>query len=144
MTGLPREPWTFGEPYTTIIRNFLELRYRLLPYWYSLAWQASQTGQPLVKPLFWLNPGDPILYNVDDMFMLGDAILVAPVLAAGATERTIDIPPGQWFNFWDDTLYQASDKIVVSAPLEKMPIFIKAGKSSPTGKRYTYASPVYL
>ena len=144
MTGLPREPWTFGEPYTTIIRYFLEFRYRLLPYWYSLAWQASQTGRPLVKPLFWLNPADPNLYNADDMFLLGDAILVAPVLEAGATERTIDLPPGQWHNFWDDTVYQASDKIVVSAPLDKMPIFIKAGKILPLYEEDTLTLHLYI
>jgi alpha-glucosidase len=83
ISSFPREPWSFGEPYTTIARKYLTIRYQLLPYWYSLAWQAKQTGTPLVKPLFWLDPLTTKFYNTDDAFILGDALLVAPVLEEG-------------------------------------------------------------
>lgn len=145
ITSSPREPWRFGEPYTTIIRKFLKLRYRLLPYWYSLAWQANQTGEPLIKPLFWFSPSDPRYYNTDDSFVVGDALLVAPVCAQRAITRSITLPPGYWYNFWDDTLLKSSGEgINVSAPIEIMPIFAKAGKILPIQDGETLTLHLYM
>ncbi len=83
-----REPWVYGEPYTAIIRNYLRLRYRLLPYLYSLAWEISQNGQPFVRPLFWNEPRAAALWQIDDEFMLGDSLLIAPLLEEGRPRRT--------------------------------------------------------
>ncbi|MGQ0569990.1 MAG: TIM-barrel domain-containing protein, partial [Armatimonadota bacterium] len=79
-----REPWHFGEPSLGIAREVLKNRYRLLPYLYTLAWEASQTGHPLVRPLFWPDAQDPDLWGVQDAFLLGDALLIAPVLEEGS------------------------------------------------------------
>ncbi len=99
-----RHPWTFGEPYTTHLSAALLLRQRLLPYIYTQAWIASQSGAPLVRPLFWLEPQNPELWMVDDAFLFGECFLVAPVCTAGAINRNVPLPAGSWFDFWNDEL----------------------------------------
>ncbi|MFX0145472.1 MAG: glycoside hydrolase family 31 protein, partial [Candidatus Hodarchaeota archaeon] len=123
----PREPWTFGEPYLTIIRDFLGLRYKLLPYFYTLAWHANQSGHPLVRPLFWHDIEDPNLWAVDDAFLLGENLLVAPIFEECAGSRVLVLPKGNWFNFWDDTIIQGPGKVELDASLERIPLFVSAG-----------------
>ena len=129
----PREPWVYGEPYTSIIRNYLSLRYRLLPYLYTLAWQQATRGTPLIRPLFWDDWRIPALRAVDDAFLLGDALLIAPVLEEKAAQRQITLPPGQWYNFWDDTLLvaDANRTYMAKTPLEQIPVFVRAGSILP-------------
>ena len=112
-----RAPWTYGEPYLSIIRQFLQLRYRLLPYFYTLAWEATQKGYPPVRPAFWSNSDDPALWGVDDAFFLGDALLVCPIFEEGAREaelatpvasRQAQLPKGRWYRFWDDGVIEGS------------------------------------
>ncbi len=126
-----REPWVFGEPATSIVRKFLELRYRLMPLLYTLAWQASQRGIPIVRPLFWLDPGNPELWGDEDVFLLGDSILVAPVLEEGARTLTVRLPKGDWYTFWEDNCLQGSRRIQLPAPLERIPLLVKAGSLLP-------------
>ncbi|UCF62586.1 MAG: alpha-glucosidase, partial [Anaerolineaceae bacterium] len=111
----PREPWVFGEPYLTIIRDFLGLRYKLLPYFYTLAWQSHQYGHPMVRPLFWHDVEDPNLWGIDDAFLLGKNLLVAPILEESASSRHLVLPKGNWFNFWDDTILQGPGEVETSA-----------------------------
>ncbi|MBE9193184.1 glycoside hydrolase family 31 protein [Gloeocapsopsis crepidinum LEGE 06123] len=124
----PRTPWSFGEPYLSIAREFLQLRYRLLPYFYTLAWEATQTGHPLMRPLFWYDYDDERLWDIDDAFFLGDALLVCPVVESGVRSRNVILPKGHWYNFWDDTLLEGENQITLDAPLEKIPLLVKAGK----------------
>jgi alpha-glucosidase len=126
-----REPWTFGEPYLTIIREFLILRYKLLPYLYTLAWYASQSGHPMVRPLFWHHVEDPNLWAVDDAFLLGEKLLVAPIFEESASSRSLILPEGTWFNFWDDTLLEGPDKVELDVSLERIPLFVSAGTVLP-------------
>lgn len=144
VTSMPREPWSFGEPFTTIMKNFMKLRYQLMPYWYSLAWQAHQTGAPLIRPLFWLDHTDRNLLNVDDSFMLGDSLLVAPVLEEGAKNRKINLPQGSWYNFWDDAYNEATEILEIPTPLEKIPLFIKAGKIIPLHEKDTLNLHIFI
>lgn len=131
--GTPaREPWSFGEPTLSICRDFLKLRERLLPYFYTLAWQATQTGAPLVRPLFWGEPGNAELWEVDDAFLLGDALLVAPVLQPQATSRSIHLPAGAWYNFWDDSVMEAAPVVESRLTLERIPVLVRAGTVLPT------------
>jgi alpha-glucosidase len=128
-----REPWTFGREMLDLLRETLRLRYRLLPYYYTLAWQTHQTGLPLLRPLFWSDPTDPALWDCDDAFLLGDALLVAPVLDEGASERTIAcFPPGAWYSFWDDQQQRGSTSATVAAPLGRLPLFVRGGHLLPT------------
>ena len=125
----PREPWVFGEPYTSIIRNYLRLRYRLLPYLYSLAWEASQNGHPIVRPLFWDHPQSAALWQIDDAFMLGEALLVAPLMEEGQKSRSVHLPEGQWFGLWDDKRY--SGTVEIESGLDNIPVFVRAGSLLP-------------
>jgi alpha-glucosidase len=122
-----REPWVFGEPTTRIVRDFLALRYRLMPYLYTLAWQASQKGLPIVRPLFWLDPGNWELWQAEDSFLLGDSLLVAPILEAGAQTRQVWLPQGDWYDFWDDAHLQGPKLAHLSASLERIPLLVRAG-----------------
>ncbi len=124
-TTARREPWSFGEPFTTIIRRFLRLRHQLMPYLYTLAWHTSQTGYPLVRPLFWSDPADQRLWDVDDAFLLGGSLLVAPILEEGQTQRSLELPAGRWYSLWDDTLFQGPGKIDLQASLETIPVLVR-------------------
>lgn len=126
-----RSPWTYGEPTLSIIRQFLELRDRLLPYFYTLSWEATQKGYPPVRPVFWADPTDPTLWDVDDAFLLGDALLVCPVADAGGRSRPVILPHGNWYNYWDDALLTGATSISMAAPLEQIPLLVKAGTMLP-------------
>ncbi len=127
----PREPWRFGEPYLSIVRHFARLRLRLMPYLYTLAWEAAQRGWPLVRPLWWHTPDQADLWTVDDAFLLGNALLVAPVTEPGAEKRGVRFPPGRWVDFWDGTVIQGDTWQTVAAPLERLPLFVRAGAILP-------------
>jgi len=129
--NFPRNPWTFDEPYTRILRDFMTLRYRLLPYFYTLAWEATEHGNPPVRPLFWANPHRPNLWDIDDSFLLGDALLVCPVLGEGVQTRSAYLPPGDWYDFWTDRRLAGEQTVQLDAPLERLPLLVKAGSLLP-------------
>ena len=126
-----REPWVYGEPFTSIIRSFLRLRYRLLPYFYSLAWQTHKTGVPIIRPLFWNHPKVQNLWEIDDAFLLGDNLLVAPVLQADAHQRTITLPPGTWVDFWTGKNFQGGSQVEAPVSLDTIPLLVRAGAILP-------------
>ena len=127
-TGTPRrEPWVYGEPYTSIVRDFLNLRRRLMPYLYTLAQEAAQTGAPLMRPLFW---DFPEMADVDDQFMLGDSLLVAPVLREGAESRRVTLPPGEWHSWWGEGVWEGESEVEVTVTIERIPLFVQEGRGS--------------
>ncbi len=130
-TTPPREPWCFGEPALGIARSFLRLRCRLRPYLYTLAWEAAQRGHPLARPLFWPDAPDPDLWDVDDAYLLGPALLVAPIVDEGAREREVHLPRGGWHDFWDDTHHEGPGQVRLAAPLERIPLLVRAGSVLP-------------
>lgn len=127
----PREPWSYGEPTTSIIRKFLKLRYSLIPYFYTLSWKTSQSGIPPVRPLFWEAPNDPQLWDIGDEFMFGNSMLVAPILYKGAASRPVTLPPGVWYSFWDDRILAGPGTYSIEATSEVIPIFIRGGSILP-------------
>jgi alpha-glucosidase len=132
-----REPWEWGERVLPILRDLLRLRYRLMPYWYTAAWKTSQTGEPIVRPLFWDHPQDPDYWEIEDTFLLGDSLLVAPVLTEGSRERTVRLPPGSWHDFWGDRVFPGSKQVTLDAPLSRIPVLVRGGSILPLeeGKR---------
>lgn len=134
-TSLPREPWVFGEPYSTMVRGIIEEHYRLLPYLYSLMAHASASGSPALSPLMFHFPKDERTYTSDTDFMLGPSLLVAPVVAEGATTRTVYLPAGtEWFNAAAaDQRLPGGTVQTVDAPLDRTPLFIRAGAVIPKG-----------
>jgi alpha-glucosidase len=126
-----QEPWSFGEPYESICRRWLELRYELLPYIYTSAWQATRTGLPMMRPLALAFPNNIRTYSLDDQFLLGDALMAAPIGHPGQTSRRVYLPNGPWYDFW--TSERVSGEVTADAPLELMPLFVRAGSVLPRG-----------
>jgi alpha-glucosidase len=126
-----QEPWAFGEPYGSICRRWIELRYELLPYLYTAAWQASQTGLPMMRPLALAFPEDIRTHSLDDQFLLGDALLAAPIGRPGQRARRVYLPGRDWYDFW--TGERLGGDLIADAPLERMPLYVRAGSVLPMG-----------
>ncbi|MCJ2543332.1 glycoside hydrolase family 31 protein [Thermostichus vulcanus] len=127
----PHEPWCFGPEVEAICRQAIELRYQLLPYLYSLFWESSQTGAPILRPLLYEFPDDPQTYDLSDQAMLGSWLLAAPVVRPGVRQRAVYLPAGTWFDWWTGQSYHGPTHILAPAPLAHMPLFVRAGAIFP-------------
>jgi alpha-glucosidase len=127
----PRVPWNYGDRVLDIVRDFLNIRRALLPYLYTLAWESTQSGAPLVRPLCWDTAAPMSLWAVDDTFCLGDALLIAPIVIKGQQTRSIPLPPGDWYEFWSDRYWTEQPQITVPITLDRIPILVKAGSILP-------------
>ncbi|MEV0001514.1 TIM-barrel domain-containing protein [Micromonospora sp. NPDC050980] len=127
----PREPWAFGERAEGIVRDLLELRYRLLPYLWTEAERCGRTSLPMVRALFVEWPDDPVAHRVDDAYLLGDRLLVAPVLEQGAVSRRVYLPAGHWIDWWTGQRHEGGRWVVADAPLERIPLFLRGGTALP-------------
>jgi alpha-D-xyloside xylohydrolase len=103
----PREPWEYGEAFTDMYRRTLETRYRLMPYIYAEAHKASDEGHPMLRSLFFEYPDDPTSWTIDDQFMLGSKLLVAPLIESGDT-RQVYLPPGTWIDYQTGAVYEGT------------------------------------
>lgn len=126
-----QEPWSFGEQVEQIGKEYVSLRYRLLNHIYNLFYRSSLTGEPVFRPLIFDYQEDAKVYNLNDQFLLGDSMLIAPVLQPGKDCREVYLPVGQWYDFHTDEIYSGGRSILADAPIEKMPIFIKASSILP-------------
>jgi alpha-glucosidase len=126
-----REPWAFGEDTLTIARKALRLRQTLMPYIYSQAWVTSTQGIPLMRPTFWADPADEDLWQIDDQFMLGDALLVAPVLIPGAPERQVTLPTGSWVEFHSGEVFEGPGEITLPVEMDRIPVLVRGGSLLP-------------
>jgi alpha-D-xyloside xylohydrolase len=128
------EVWSYGKQAEPILAKYLKLRYQLLPYTYSVAYRSYQTGAPYMRALFMDFPGDPNAANIPDEYMYGPAFLVAPVTEQGATHRTVYLPAGcDWYNYWTNERLHGGQTIVADAPIDTLPLFVKAGGIVPLG-----------
>lgn len=126
-----QEPWSFGERYERAIQSAIALRYRLLPYLYTAVAQSAFTGVPIVRPLFTAEPHNPHLRSIDDCYLLGDKLLVAPILEEHALRRTVYLPEGDWYNFHTNQRYEGGKLISVEGDLDTLPLFVKSGTALP-------------
>ncbi len=101
-TAPPREPWRYGSEVVRQVRQLLEFRQSLTPYLYTLAAEAAQGGLPWMRPVFWFDPSDSRLWDIEDSFGLGSHLLAAPILGPGLTTRGLILPSGGWYDYWDD------------------------------------------
>lgn len=128
ITGGPNEVWSFGDEAYEIMRAHLLLRERLRPYLATLAEAAHETGAPLMRPLFFDFPADEATWSIDDEFLLGPDILVAPVTEAGARSRAVYLPIGiEWREAATGTTRPGGTTIEAAAPLEHLPVFTRVG-----------------
>lgn len=126
-TSCRKEPWSFGPEVEALVRAAIERRMRLLPTLYALFHEAASLGLPVVRPLFFADPQDPALRAIDDQFLLGDALLVAPIVEKGKTSRTVVLPRGGWYAFPDGAKRVTARRRKVRAPLGILPMFARAG-----------------
>ena len=135
------EPWKYGQTVEDNMRKMLNLRYRLLPYIYSEAWQVTKNGSTMMRALVMDFNGDTDAVKQPYEYMFGKAFLVAPITEAGATQRDVYLPKSaDWFDFWTGKRIKGGQTIKAEAPLNKIPLFIKAGSIVPMGSIIQYSS----
>jgi alpha-D-xyloside xylohydrolase len=126
-TGAPNEPWSFGDDVYEVLRQWLALRERLRPYVMDAMRAAHEEGLPPMRPLFLNYPGDETAWAVDDQFMLGDDILVAPVVTQGATQRRVYLPETEagWLDAWTGEQVDGGQWLTAPAPLHRIPVYVR-------------------
>jgi alpha-D-xyloside xylohydrolase len=129
------EVWSYGKQAEPILEKYLRLRYELMPYIYSLGHFSNQTGAPFMRGLFMDFGDDPKVANIGDEYMFGPSLLVAPVTEQGRTSREVYLPAGaDWFNFWTNERVHGGQAVMVNAPIEIIPLFVRAGSILPMGE----------
>ena len=128
-----RKPWSHNAQVFESFKRHVELRYRLLPYYHQLGWEAWQTGIPHMRPLFLEFPGDERLLPVFDQVMLGSALMLCPVVQSRARKRRVIFPAGTWYDFWTDEKIEGGPNGQVDAPIDRLPLFVRGGSILPMG-----------
>jgi alpha-glucosidase len=138
MDSPDHEPWRYGKYYEDIIRKYLKLRYRLLPFLYTVLEESHRTGMPMFRPLLLNYQEDENTLGIDDEFMIGGDLLVAPILKPNLTTRLVYLPAGIWFDYWTGARHEGGRMIRVEAPLETVPFFVRGGAILPLGPEMNY------
>lgn len=129
--NIPSEAALHPDPYKNIVRRYIQFRYSLLPYNYTLGYQQARYGKPLVRPLFYENNSDENLFKAENEYLWGENILVAPVIEKGQMERKLYLPEGKWYAYLNDSIISGKQWITQSVSLNDIPIFIKDGSFIP-------------
>lgn len=135
-----REPWSFGKRNLEIIRKYLNLRYELMPFYYTLAYESHTTGMPMMRPVSCIDPE----YDgpEDSCFILGESVLVFPVFEPHYTSMEIKLPEGKWYYFWDDSLHE--DHVSLAINTGVLPVFVREGSIIPAGMNGKITLHIYL
>lgn len=126
-----QEPWAYDEETLNINRKYIKLRYKLLPYFYDLMWKGESTGLPIMRPLVLHYAEDKNVHEINDEFLVGENILVAPILEQGKKYRALYLPKGRWIDYWTKEDIEGGKIVLKDAPLDICPIYIKAGSIIP-------------
>lgn len=149
-TGPGKEYWRFDSATQSIWRTYVDLRYRLMPYLYSVTWQVTSAGGSILRPLVLDFADDKQALNIGDQYLYGSAIMVNPVTTQGATTRAVYLPGKQnWYDFWTGATESPGKSIDAAAPLDRMPLYVRAGSILPLGPLIQYtgekpADPIEL
>ena len=139
-TGKGKEMWRFDEPTQKILLDYDRLRYHLLPYIYSVAWQVTRNGYTMMRPLVMDFANDEKVYEIADQYMFGPAMMVNPVIEAGAKSRSVYLPvDSMWYDFWTGKTFEGGQAVETKASIETMPLFVRAGSIIPYGPAVQYA-----
>jgi alpha-D-xyloside xylohydrolase len=134
------EPWKYGQTVEDNMRTMLNLRYRLMPYIYSEAWQVTDKGSTMMRPLVMDFLDDATAISQPYEYMFGKSILVAPITEAGVNEWDVYLPKSNsWYDFWTGKRFEGGQTIHTAAPLNKIPMFVRSGSIVPMGKFTEYA-----
>jgi len=123
--------WAWGDAVRDAARDAVQLRYRLLPYLYAAFLQAAETGAPVQRPLVFDFQYDPVVRSLDDQFLLGSDLLVAPVLAQGTTSRQVYLPAGTWHDWHTGEVHEGPRWVVAPTPMERIPLYARGGAVVP-------------
>lgn len=133
------ELWSYPQV-EPILVEYDRLRYRLMPYLYSLAWKVTSEDYTIERPLVMDWRTDSRVLDIGDEFMFGPALLVSPVVTAGATSRSVYLPAAaRWYDFWTGTTVEGGRRMDAAAPLDRIPLFVRAGSLIPMGPQIEYA-----
>lgn len=133
-----QEPWRLGEEVVDIYRKYVGLRYRFLPYIYDLFYKGETTGLPIMRPLVLHYPQDENVRNLNGEFLVGENLLVAPVLEQGATKKMVYLPEGIWYDYWTGEKLEGKQYLLREAPIDVCPIYVKEGSIIPTYEEMQY------
>lgn len=126
VSGADNEVWSFGDENYEILKMYLDLRERMKPYITELMNDAHQNGTPVMRPMFYDFPKDQKAWEVEDQYMFGGDVLVAPVLYENMRHREVYLPEGnQWKHYWTGKIYQGGQTLTVDAPMENIPVFVR-------------------
>ncbi|MCR2806782.1 glycoside hydrolase family 31 protein [Paenibacillus soyae] len=131
LRSIRQEPWSFGPDIEAICREYIGLRYRLMPLIYSVFRESAETGLPVIRPLVLEYPDDPNVSNLCDQFLLGSQLLAAPIYRAGTDHRSVYLPAGVWHDYWTGERLEGGRHVLAYAPLERMPLYVKEGAIIP-------------
>jgi alpha-D-xyloside xylohydrolase len=135
------EPWKYGDTVMNNMRSMMNLRYRLMPYIYSEAWQVSKNGSTIMRSMVMDFKNDATAINQSYQYMFGRSFLVAPVTEPGVSEWTVYLPKSiAWYDFWTGKRFTGGQTVKTDAPQDKIPLFVKAGSIVPMGKFMQYTS----
>ncbi len=136
----PREPWEFGSQALAVFRRYAKLRTRLNPYLYAMAWETHTHGLPMLRPLMLEFPDDSATARIDDSYLLGNALLVAPIFSDSPEPvvRQLYLPQGEWIDFWTDERHKGGRYITRISPLDTMPVYVRAGSMLPLGPERSF------
>ncbi len=134
-----REPWYYGDQAEAIAAKYIRLRYQLMPYVYSAAWENHLTGVPIARPMVIEYPDDPAVRELTSEWMFGNSLLVSPVVAQGATQQPVYLPSEKWYDFRTGSPYTGPSQLNVAVTPEDIPIFVKAGSIIPMSPAAQYA-----
>jgi alpha-glucosidase len=124
--GNGQEPWVFGKDVENISRKYINMRYELMPYLYNAFKSAHDNGQPIQQPLVYTFQHDPNTYNIQDQYMFGNSLMLAPVITKSETSRKVYLPAGtKWIDYWTGKEYKGGQTITKQADLGTLPIYVK-------------------
>jgi alpha-D-xyloside xylohydrolase len=129
-----------GSVYFDNIEKYINLRYALLPYIYSTAWNNHKNGSTFMRAMSVAYPTDTKTADMKDQYMFGNSLLVAPILSAGATNRSVYLPEGKWIDFWNGTTSDGGQTISKSVDIQTIPLYVKAGSIIPWGPKVQYST----
>jgi alpha-D-xyloside xylohydrolase len=139
-TNHPKEMWRFDAATQRILIAYDELRYHLLPYIYSTAWRVTHDGDTMMRPLVMDFPSDPKALDIPDQYLFGPALMVCPVTESGATKRDVYLPAGTtWVDFWTGRTDEGGQTLAAAAPIDTVPLYVRAGSIIPYGPSIQYA-----
>jgi len=132
MNNLDQEAWTNGKAVLDIYRNAVNMRYKILPYIYTSFVKSSETGCPIQRPLIYDYQNDVTVYDINDEYLFGENMLIAPICKPAQTSRNVYLPQGDWYDYHNDTFFNGNSYVLSEAPMNKIPIFVKSGSVIPT------------